>query len=56
MALILRVSYAMMLIVRFCCFFAVLQFVVITCYYASLRRANKQQKRTLNIIQLRVVG
>lgn len=33
----LRASYAMMLIARCYCFFTVLQFVVITGYYASFR-------------------
>ncbi len=46
----------MMLIVRCYCFFTVLQFVVITGCYASLRRAKKQQQRTLNTIQLKVLG
>ncbi len=57
MVLTLRVSHAMMLIARCRCFFAVLQFVVITGCYASLRRTKKQQQqRTLNTIQLRILG
>ena len=37
-------------------FFAVLQFVVITSYYVSLRLAKKKQQRTLNTTQLRILG
>jgi len=51
-----RVNHAMMLIARCFLFFAVLQFVVITSYYASLRLAKKKQQRTLNTIQLMILG
>ena len=56
MVLISRVSYAMMFIARCSLIFAVLQFVVITSYYASLRLAKNKQQRTLNTIQLRRLG
>jgi hypothetical protein len=47
------VNYTMVFIAR--CFLipAVLQFVVITRYYASLRLAGNKNQRTLNPIQLR---
>ena len=51
-----RVNHAMIFIARCCFIFAVLQFVVITRYYASLRFAKKKQQRTLNTIQLRNLG
>ncbi len=50
------VSHAMMFIARYCFIFAVLQFVAITRYYSSLRLAKKKQYRTLNTIQLRILG
>jgi hypothetical protein len=46
----------MMHTVRCSFFFAALQFVVITCYTASLRLAKKKQQRTLNTTQLRILG
>jgi len=46
----------MMLIARRCFFFTALQFVAITSYYASLCLAKKKQQRTLNTIQLRILG
>jgi len=52
----LKVNHAMMLIAHCALFFAALQFVVITCYYASLRLAKDKQQRTLSTIQLRVLG
>jgi hypothetical protein len=55
-AFTLRVGHAMMLIARCSLFFAALQFVAITRYYASLRLAKKKQQRTLNTIQLRFLG
>ncbi len=36
--------------------FAALQFVVITCYYASLRLAKNKKQSTLNIIQPSFLG
>jgi hypothetical protein len=53
MTLTFKVKNALMLIVRRCFFFSVLQFVVITSYYNELRLAKKKQQRTLNTIQLR---
>ncbi len=50
------VSLAMMFIARYCFIFAVLQFVVITRYYSSLRLAKKKQYRTLDTTQLRILG
>jgi len=44
-----------MLIARRCFFFTALQFLVITSYTVSLRRAKKKQRRTLNTIQLRIL-
>lgn len=55
-AMLSRVSRAMMLIARYSFIFAVLQFVAITRYYALLRLAKNKQYRTLNIIQLRILG
>ncbi len=49
-------NLAMMFIARYSFIFAVLQFVAITRYYASLRLAKKKQYRTLNTIQLRILG
>ena len=46
----------MMFIARYCFIFAVLQFVVITRYYASSRLAKMKQYRTLNTIQLGILG
>jgi hypothetical protein len=46
----------MMLITRCSFFFAALQFVVITSYYATLRLDKKKQQRTLNTTQLRILG
>ncbi|SER25867.1 hypothetical protein SAMN05421690_10156 [Nitrosomonas sp. Nm51] len=51
-----RVGHAMMLIAHCSFFFAALQFVAITRYYASLRLAKKKEQCTLNIIQLRILG
>jgi hypothetical protein len=56
MALTNRVNHAMMFIARCSLFFAALQLVAITSYYASLRLAKKKQQRTLNTIQLRFLG
>jgi len=52
----LKMSDAMMLIAQCSLFFAALQFVVITRYYASLRLANNKQQCTLSTIQLRILG
>jgi len=46
----------MMLIARCSFFFTALQFVDITNYTVSLRLAKKQQQRTLNTTQLRILG
>jgi len=56
MTLTSGVSLAMMFIALCSFIFAVLQFVAITRYYASLRLAKKKQQRTLNTIQLRNSG
>ena len=50
------VSNTMMLIVHCFLLFAVLQFVVITGYYASLRLAKNNKQSALNTIQLRFLG
>jgi len=46
----------MMLIARRSFFFTALQFVVKMRYTVSLRLAKKKQQRTLNTIQLRILG
>jgi len=56
MALTTRMSYAMIFIARGSLFFAVLRFVAIISYYASLCLAKKNQQPTLNTIQLRILG
>jgi len=56
MMLILKIRHAMMFFVRCYLFFAVLPFVAITHYCASLRLAKKKQQRTPNTIQLRFIG
>jgi hypothetical protein len=50
------VNHTMVFIAR--CFLipATLQFIVITRYYASLRLAGNKNQRTLNPIQLRILG
>jgi hypothetical protein len=50
------VNRMMVLIARRFLIPAVLQFVVITCYYASLRCAGNKNQRTLNSIQPRFLG
>jgi hypothetical protein len=54
--LIQMVNHTMVFIAR--CFLipAMLQFVVITRYYASLRLTGNKNQRTLNPIQLRFLG
>jgi hypothetical protein len=56
MTLTFKVKNGMMLIARRSFFFTALQFVVITSYYVSLRLAKKKQQRTLNTIQLKILG
>ena len=50
------VSDAMLFIAHCFLLFAVLQFVVITGYYVSLRLAKNKKQSTLNTIQLRFLG
>lgn len=50
------VNRTMVLIARRFLIPAALQFVVITCYYASLRCAGNKNQRTLNSIQPRFLG
>ena len=52
----LKLSDSMMPIARCSLLFAALQFVVITCYHASLRLAKNKQQCTLSTIQLRILG
>ena len=56
MTLTLKAHDAMILIAHCFLLFSALQFVVITCYYASLRFAKNKQQCTLSTIQLRVLG
>ncbi len=46
----------MMFIARYSFILAVLQFVAITRYCSSLRLAKKKQYRTLNTIQVKILG
>jgi len=56
MPLTIKVKHAIVPIAHCSLLFAALQFVVITCYYASLRLAKNKQQCTLSTIQLRILG